>query len=204
MNKFTKFLIVLSMVLLVLYIILSNYNIKQNDISSKVGAKLGGGELTMREYYTLAQCIETYTKYLNEEDYETAYNMLGTTYRNYVSYEEYASKVQEEDVTDMEIKDIDVISATTFKVVGDVSGDEKYYSIIVDNDLNRFSIYPESFLNYTEINQKVSKKKLDVRLIDAKVTIDKCIMQFEFTNNSPKDTVKFSKMSLLTTSLRNF
>mgnify|MGYP003297759240 CR=1 FL=1 len=190
MNKITKFLIVLTLILLFLCILLNKYEEDLYNMASKVGSQVGGGELTMKEYYTLAQCMETYIGYISEKKLDVAYNMLGTTYRDYVSYNDFVEKINNKNIENMIIKDIDIITNTTFKVIGDVSGEEYYYSIIVDNQLNRFAIYPESFLTYTQIDENVSKKKLQITLIDSKVQIDNCILKFKITNNM--STVIFS------------
>ena len=72
MNKITKFFIYLIIFLGVLCIILSGYVNENEDIKNKIGSKIGGGELTVKEYYTLSQCIETYKNYISKKDYERA------------------------------------------------------------------------------------------------------------------------------------
>lgn len=200
MNKVTKILLIIFFILLFAFIILKSYTQDMNDMSLKVGTPVGGGELTMREYYTLVQCIETYNDYLKSGDYQTAYNILGSSYRNYADFETYEKNMQSKNIGKMQVENIDIVTKTTFKIYTSTSGEKENYSIILDNEKDRFSIYPESFLDYAQKNETITKKGLKCKLIDYVVNIDKTYFNFEITNTSKKEIIEISN-SILTTNL---
>lgn len=184
MNKITKFLLIILCILAFAYFLLSNYNKEMEDMPSKVGAKIGGGELTMNEYYSLIQYFDTYKDYVSKKEYKSAYSMLGASYRNYLSYDEYESKISKKEMDKLQIDDVNIITASTFEIVTDISGEKEIYSIIIDKQINKPKIYPESFLDYK--NVEISKKQKNVKCIlkDYIVNNDKCILNFEINNNN--------------------
>ncbi len=202
MHKFTKFLLILVLVLLIIYIFLNNYTfeMEHEDMQSKVGniGTVGGIELTFTDYYTLKQSFDTYADFIASGDYETAYSMLGTSYKNYVPYEDYKNKIK--DVKEMlQVHDINFITNTTFDLlVGGKSGDEEeHYSLIINKEKNTFALYPESFLDYNSNEIKLSKNKVQYILKNYIVNIDECIFNFEITNNNKK-ALTISKCNLIT------
>ena len=64
MNKITKILLIIVCILLVVYFFVSGYVKESENLSKLVGNKIGGGELAVSDYYSLAQCVETYKNYL--------------------------------------------------------------------------------------------------------------------------------------------
>lgn len=197
MRKSWKFMIGTLVVLFLIYVWLKNYTTSVVDMDSKVGSRVGGGELTMSEYYTLKSYMELYDKYLSEEKYDLSYMMLGIPYRRYVSYEEYLEKVKKDNLNDFLIEDINIITNTTYDVLLDNSGDKKHYTLVIDDNKSASVIYPESFLDYKEVNAKTHKNKVEIVLTDYVVNIDKCILNFAITNKSNKK-VDFSTSKLLT------
>ena len=197
MKKSWKFMIGTLIVLFIIYVWLKNYSNSIVDMESKVGSRVGGGELTTNDYYTLKTYIELYKEYISEGKYETAYRMLGASYRRYISYEEFVDKVKEKNIDDLIIEDINIITDTTYEILLSNSGERAYYSMVVDDTSRSSVIYPESFLDYKEINKKVNKKKVEVTLKDYIVNADRCILNFSIKNNS-NETVNFSNSKLLT------
>ena len=198
MNKITKFLLIILLILIGAYFLLTGFVKETDNIADKVGARVGGGELSVTEYYSLAQCFETYKNYLSKKDYNTAYIMLGHLYRRYVPYEEYEKNILTKNVSEMQIEDINIITSTTFDLLVDTSGEKEHYSIIIDNKTNKFTLLPESFLDYKAIDIEESKKKLECTLKDYVVYIDKCVLNFEIKNNNKKEEINISKATLFT------
>lgn len=184
MNKIKKFLLVILCILAFAYFILNNYTKELENMSLKVGQKIGGGELSMDEYYSLLQYFQTYQNYISKGEYKIAYNMLGASYRNYISYEEYEKRIVDSNIKDINIEGIDIITATTFDLITDLSGEKEHYSLIVDEKLK---LYPESFLDYKFLEMKEKDKKVQFLLKDYIVEIDKCILNLEIKNNNSKE-----------------
>lgn len=184
MKKTIKnFLMILICILLVAYLILNNYTKQTENISSKVGSKIGGGELSMHEYYALSQYFDTYKNYINTKEYKKAYNMLGITYRNYIPYEEYEKNISRKNIEKLMLEEITPITASTYDLVIDNSGEKSHYSIINDTSIDRVYLYPESFLDYKNVEQKVKEKKIESKLIDYIVYVDKTDLTFDIKNN---------------------
>lgn len=184
MKKITRFCFVLVIILLSAYILLNNYNKKIEDMSLKIGSKVGGGELSMNEYYTLSQDFELYKRYLENKEYKKAYSLLGASYRRYISFEEFEKKINSIDVSKLELENIGIVTPTTFDLILDYSGDEKHYSMIVDEQINRRKLYPDSFLDYKVIGKEKKSKRVKCLLKDYTVNIDKCIMNFNIENTN--------------------
>lgn len=189
MHKFTKFLLVLLLILLVLYVWLSNFNKDYFSMANKVGMRVGGGELTVSDYYTLVQCMETYKGYIAKKEYDTAYNMLGASYRNFLPYDEYEKQILDVDVEKMIVKDINIITQTTFDMIVGESGEETHYSIIIDKNSNTFALYPDSFLEYRKVEIEESQKSLKCTLVDYVVNTDKTVMNLNVKNKSNEEIV---------------
>jgi len=187
MNKITKFLLIVVCVLLFIYFLVNGYAKKSEDMSELVGSKIGGGELSTSDYYSLVQCVETYIDYLKQKDFEMAYQMLNNNYKEYVSYEKYQEKVAQKDYSQTNITDVEIITATTYRVTTTTEGQEEQFSIIIDGDSRRFLLLPESFLDYQKVNTKVFHHQLKCVLKEYVVYTDKSEMMFEVTNNSNKD-----------------
>ena len=184
MNKITKFLLIVASILLVVYLFINGYIKESENISKLMGSKVGGGELSTRDYYSLAQCVETYTNYLAKKDYETAYKMLNNNYHTYVSFHDYKERVSKRDNTKTIIEDIEAITPTTFCVTTNTSGEKERISIIVNKDNNNFLLLPYSFLDYKTTNLKVRQKGLQCILKEYVVNTNEIIFHFEFTNNT--------------------
>lgn len=197
MNKITKFLLIVLCILAFAYFLLNNYTKNIEDMASKVGNKIGGGELTMNEYYSLIQYFDTYKDYVLKKEYKSAYSMLGASYRNYVSYDEYESKISKKEIDKLQVEDVNIITTSTFEIVTDMSGEKEFYSIIIDKQINKPKIYPESFLDYK--NVEVTKKQKNVKCIlkDYIVNNDKCTLNFEISNNN-KDKFSLNEATLYT------
>lgn len=185
-NKITKFLLITCLILFILCMLLLKYKTEHSDMSLKVGAKVGGGELTMSDYYTLVQYMNMYKESILNEKYELAYNFIGSSYKNLVSYDEFLETLPS-NINKMQILEIDRITLSTFNVLLDMSGENTNYSIIINNETDKFEILPNSFLDYQEINQKESKKKLQCVLKDYTVNTTNCILNFELKNTSKED-----------------
>ena len=197
MKKSWKFMIGTLLVLFIIYVWLKNYSNSIVDMESKVGSRVGGGELTTNDYYTLKTYIELYKEYISEGKYETAYRMLGITYREYMPYEEYIENLEKENINEFIIENINIITDTTYDLILDNSGDKIHYSIIVDDSSSGSVIYPASFLDYKNINKKINKNKVEIVLKDYVVNIDKIILNFSMNNNSNKK-INFFNSKLIT------
>lgn len=187
MNKITKILLIIVCFLLVVYLILNGYVKDSENMAKLVGNKIGGGELTMSNYYSLSQCAETYFHYLRDKDYETAYKMLNNNYKEYISFEKYKEKVIKNNYENTEITDINPITKTTYNVITDVSGEKENCTIILNNDGVSFLLLPDNFLDYQKINKKVSKKSLECYLTNYVVTTTNNTFKFSITNKSSED-----------------
>ncbi|MBQ9314980.1 MAG: hypothetical protein IJ220_08360 [Clostridia bacterium] len=197
MNKITKFLLIIVCVLLVIYFFVNGYASKNENMAYLVGNKIGGGELSVSEYYSIAQCVETYQNYLAERNYETAYKMLNNNYKEYISFEEFKNKVSKKDYAKSVITDIEVITATTFHVKADVSGEKEDYTIIINSENSNFLLLPESFLDYRKSSIKTSKNNLNCELIDYLVNTNETVIHFDITNEGNEE-IKISGGKLYT------
>lgn len=197
MNKLTKLLLIIAAILLFFYLILINFNKELEDMPSKIGSKLGGGELTMSEYYTLSQFLQTYKDYISKKEYKTAYNMLGSSYRNYISYEDYEKNISNKNMNNLQLEDIKIITASTFDLLTDTSGEKAHYSIIIDKETNIPKLYPESFLDYKVVDIKENRKGTTTLLKDYTVNIDKCFLNLQIKNNK-NNNLKITKATLYT------
>lgn len=197
MKKPWKFMVATLIILFAVYLLVKKYSFSITDMSTKIGNRVGGGELGISDYYTLKSYIDLYKKYIEENKYENAYGMLSYSYKSYVPYEEYLKNIKKDNVKDYVLKDIDIITDTTYDAILVTSGDERHYSMIIDTNSKDGILYPDSFLKHKEVNEKVNKKKVEVVLNDYVVNIDKCTLNFKIKNNT-SDTVKFSSSNLLT------
>ena len=197
MNKITKFLLIVFCILAFAYFLLSNYTKETEDMASKVGNKIGGAELTMNEYYSLIQYFDAYKDYVLKKEYKSAYSMLGASYRNYVSYDEYESKISKKEIDKLQIEDVSTITTSTFEIVTDISGEKEIYSIIIDKQINKPKIYPESFLDHKDVEISKNQKNVKCILKDYIVNNDKCILNFEISNNN-KEKFSLNEATLYT------
>lgn len=195
-NKITKFLLITCLILFILCMLLLKYKTEHSDMSLKVGAKVGGGELTMADYYTLVQYMNMYKESILNEKYELAYNFIGSSYKNKVSYEEFLNNLPK-NIDKMQVTNIDRITTSTFDVLLDMSGEITNYSIIIDKEANKFEILPDSFLDYQEVDKKEKQKGLQCVLKDYTVNTTNCILNFELKNTSKKD-LQISNSTLYT------
>lgn len=203
MNKLTKFLLILVCILAIIYFILINFTEETENMSSKVGPKVGGGELNMHEYYALAQYFDTYKNYISNKEYKSAYNMLGITYRQYISFEEYEKNINIEKKESLELEDINIITASTYDLVMNVSNDENasgekvHYSIVYDTSIDRVYLYPDSFLDYKTVEDSKKSNKINCKLIDYIVYIDKTELNFE-VKNTKNEMLNITEATLYT------
>ena len=195
MKKPWKFMFGTLVVLFLIYLWLKSYTDSVVDMESKVGSRVGGGELTMSEYYTLKSYMELYRKNISEGKYDTSYRMLGITYREYIPYEKYIENLEKENINEFIIEDINIITDTTYDLILDNSGDKIHYSIIVDDSSNGSVIYPASFLDYKNINKKINKNKVEIVLKD--YVVNKIILNLSMNNNSNKK-INFFNSKLIT------
>lgn len=195
-NKITKFLIITCLILFALCMLVLKYDTELSNMSLKVGAKVGGGELTMSDYYTLVQYMNMYKESILNEKYELAYSFIGSSYRNKVSYEEFLDNLPK-NVDKMQVTNIERITTSTFNISLDMSGESTNYSIIVDKETDKFEILPNSFLDYQEVNKKESQKKLQCILKDYTVNTTNCVVNFELKNTSKND-IQISNSTLYT------
>lgn len=196
MNKITKFLLITCLILFIICMLVMRYDSEMNDMSAKVGAKIGGGELTMSDYYTLVQYMDMYKESILHEKYELAYSFIGSSYKNKVSYKEFTNNIPS-NIDKMQVAQIDRITNTTFNVSLDMSGEFYNYSIIIDKEANDFEILPDSFLDYQKVDKKKKKKGLQCLLTDYTVNCNNCILNFEIKNTS-KESVQISNSTLYT------
>lgn len=200
MNKVTKVLLFIVVILLVANFLLSRYSSEKTDMELKIGAKIAGGELSIKEYYTLAQCMESYRGYILSGETKKAYNMLGGSYRRYKTYDDYEMELQANDFSDFTIKDIEAITQTTFEAKAEINGEEHVFLIIIDNDSNTFAIYPDGFINEASPEDiKFSKKKLKCNVVGYKIYDDECIFDIELENTAGNDSLQLSKITLNST-----
>lgn len=185
-NKITKFLIITCLILFALCMLVLKYDTEISNMSLKVGAKVGGGELTMSDYYTLVQYMNMYKESILNEKYELAYSFIGSSYRNKVSYEEFLGNLPK-NIDKMQVTNIDRITTSTFNISLDMSGETTNYSIIIDNKTDKFEIFPDSFLDYQEVNKKEKQKSFQCILKDYTVNTANCVMNFELKNTSKND-----------------
>lgn len=195
-NKITKFLLITCLILFVLCMLVLKLDFNLNNMSLKVGAKVGGGELTMSDYYTLVQYMNMYKESILNEKYELAYSFIGSSYRNKVSYEEFLNNLPK-NIDKMQVTNIDRITNSTFNISLDMSGETTNYSIIINDEMDKFEIFPDSFLDYQEVNKKEKQKGLQCILKDYTVNTTNCVANFELKNTSKKD-IQISSSTLYT------
>ena len=184
MGKVTKILFFIAIILVIVYMCLTGYINNLEDISTQVGSKIGTSEITTADYYTLANCIETYKSHIENKEYQAAYLMLNPVYRNYKKFDEYKKIIDSKSFADLKVIDINPVTMSLYNILCDNNGVEEAYSVLVNLDERTFSILPDSFLDYKKIKQKQSKKNLECKLEDYVVNTDKCLFNFEFINNS--------------------
>lgn len=199
MNKFTKFLLIVVILLGGLCLLLNGYTKQKNDMELKIGAKLGGGELSVKEYYTLAQCILSYKDYILSGETEKAYDMLGKSYREYVTYEDYANDISNKDFESMLVKNINAITETTFEISTIISGEEEIYLIVIDRESNRFGIYPKGFIVSENTKANLKKKNLKFMISEYEVYNDRCIIRCNLENTSNKNEISINSIDLMST-----
>ncbi len=197
MKKSWKFMLITLIILFAVYLLVKNYTVSITDMPTKIGSRVGGGELSISDYYTLKSYIDLYKKYLSKGKYEEAYSMLGYSYKSYVPYEKYLENIKNDNIAEYALDGINIVTDTTYDVILSNSGDEKHYSMVIDSTSKNSVIYPDSFLEYKEVKDQVNKKKVEVTLNDYIVNIDKCVLNFKIKNNT-NDTVSFSSSTLLT------
>ncbi len=196
MNKITKFLLITCLILFVLCMLMLKYDTSLSDMRSKIGSKITGGELTMSDYYTLVQYMNMYKESIVHEKYELAYSFIGSSYKKYVSYEEFLKKIPQ-DMEKMQISDIERITMTTFNVLLDISGDKYEYSIVVDSDTSKFEILPDSFIDYQKVEKQEKNKELQCKLNDYIVNCKNCVFNLEL-NNTSSENIKIENVTLYT------
>lgn len=184
----TKILLWLLGALIVVYIILTGAVKDELNMASKVGARLGGGELSIRENTIVASCINTYLQNIADQKYENAYGMLGASYRNHTPYEEWLIKAQSLDISNMIVKrsDIEIISKTTFCVPVAIGDDTTNYLVIINNNTNRFAIYPNEFLDYNNDPKQLTEQKITYTIKDYEVYGEKIILKLNVNNKNKK------------------
>ena len=194
MKKSWKFMIGTLLVLFAIYLFINDYTKSLVNMEDKLGIRVGGGELSVRDNSILRAYLELYEKYIAKEEYEKAYNMTGISYREYISYEDYIEKVKSQEIKDMTLENIKAITTSVYDATFDISGEEKHYSILNDDE-KMLHIYPDSFLDYAKLDNKASKKKLEIKLEYYVANIDKCILSFNIENRSNK-AIEISKSKL--------
>lgn len=197
MNKITKILLIIVCFLLVIYFILNGYVKDSENIAKLIGNKVGGGELTMSNYYSLSQCIETYFHYLKDKHFETAYKMLNNNYKEYVSFENYKSEVLKYNYDNARVMNINPITTTTYNVVTDISGEKEDFTIVLNKDGISFLLFPNTFLDYQKINKKEKRKGLECNLEDYTVNTNNNTFNFTFSNNS-NENISINSGTLIT------
>lgn len=195
-KKITKFLLILCLILFVIYLLVSKYSYESTDMSLIVGTKIGGGELTMSDYYTLVKYMDMYKESILHEKYELAYSFIGSSYKKLVTYEEFVTNIPK-NIDKMRVAQIDRVTNSTFKVLIDMSGETYNYSLILEEDSDNFDILPDGFLDYQKVNQKEKRKGLQCVLTDYTVNYDNCVFNFELKNTA-KDSIKISSSTLYT------
>lgn len=200
MNKSWKFILGMSIVLILIYIFVNDYAKSFVNVEDQIGTRVGGGELSVRDNAILKTYLELYKEYIVKGEYEKAYNMTGKSYKEYLPYEEYVEKVKNQNFEDLIFKNIEIATTSIYDVTFSMSGDEGHYSVLYDDE-KKLYIYPDSFLSYAKVENKVTKKKLEVKLEYYVTNIDKCMLGFSVENRS-NDTVEISKSKLFTSENR--
>lgn len=192
-NKaFKKLVFVLFCALIVVLFLnttIKDFEESKADITVRIGEKVKGGELSISEYIML--CEKTIGIYLSagkSGDFKTTYALLTPEYREVISFEDYVESVKNVDFGTAYIEKIDILTSNLYQANVIYSGDvNQEYLIMLEE--NGYSIIPDKFLMYKDVNKETAKKNVTYQLVSYEVYTDECVFNCIVTNNRKEDVV---------------
>ena len=184
-------LLMLGILIVVLFLnsTISDFEESKTDIKSRIGEKVNGGELSISEYIML--CEKTIGIYLSagkSGDFNKTYSLLTPEYREVVSFEDYVESVKDIKFDTAYIGEIEIITPSLYQANVTYSGDvNQEYLILLEE--KGYSIIPDNFLVYEEVNKEIKKKNVIYQLVSYEVYADKCIFNCIVTNNRREEIV---------------
>lgn len=168
---------------------LKDFEESKVDIKSRIGEKVNGGELSVSEYIMLCEkTIGIYLSAAKSGDFNTTYALLTPEYRDIISFEEYVESVKDIEFDTAYIEKIDILTTNLYQADVVYSGDKNQEYLILLEEKG-YSIIPDNFLMYKEVNAETNKKGVLYQLISCEVYTDSCIFNCIVTNNRKEDVL---------------
>lgn len=177
------------MVVLFLNTTINDFEESKSDITARIGEKSNGGELSISEYIML--CEKTIGIYLSagkSGDFHKTYSLLTPEYRDVISFEDYVESVKDIEFDTAYIEKIDILTSNLYQANVIYSGDvSQEYLILLEE--KGYSIIPDKFLMYKEVNKETTKKNVTYQIVSYEVYTDECVFNCIVTNNRKEDVI---------------
>ena len=203
-KKLPKILIVLILAGIALNIMLTRYIKEESDISSKLGQKWNGGQVSLYNYRAITKNFEYYINYLKNKDYKSAYKLVGHEYKTYKDLENFSQEMAKIEYEDLQIVSVIQRTKNMYSIIYKTKSHEKLENLMVFNEENTsFKITPETFLEYKEYEEAIKKKNVKYELLNTINYIDKYIANIRITNLGKKESVNISNIELVQSDVKH-
>ncbi len=202
LKKIFYALFVCYVVLFVVKYAIKNDPANNRSIYDKVGAGGVAGNLGIKDSLILKELsIVRYKEYLENGDYESAYDMLSREYQDYVSYSDYITKVRSINPSTFDMKNVHPKSSLAYvaDIIYKTNNDETVETtyMLYPNEYNpdNYKISPDGFL-YVVRNQQFEKDNMIVNVDECIVFNDHISIKGSITNKEWFDDITLSNMAI--------
>ena len=179
--------------LFVFWAAINKYITVPKDIYTKVGSNSSGMSIPMNEAYIIEAAINAFKGYLKDENYDEAYNMCCSEYKQYKTLEEfieYASTINPDTFKMKQIK-----AMTDYALEAQIvyaSGDERVDTVYIiypdEFKQNTYYLSPEKFI-YKYENQDFKNDGITLHVDKCLVFTDRVEVTGTIKNESLFDTI---------------
>ncbi len=196
-KKITIFLLTAVIVVLFLIFTLKSFEEEVTDINNIMGERVTNVQLSVNDFVKLCEnTIGIYISAATSGDYKKTYSLLNSEYRAVIDFDTHKQEMEKLDFTDAYIKSIDPLTTNIYNAQIVYSDDTSQNYLILLKDKN-FSIVPEFFIAYREVEECISRKKVEYYLESYEVYLNVCVFNMTITNNRNEE-VLISQASMLT------
>lgn len=199
--KLQKIFLIIIGILIILIFLVNILVPKEKTIEEKIGIADLMNLSTTDYTYVKELSVNKYFRHIKSKEYDIAYKMLSSEYKNIKSYEDFVKEAEKLNVNDVTIKDIkskgDYVYAADITFGGTTLTNTKYLIFADEFNEKIFYISPDKFIKYYISEYKMSKNNMKFKVLNYTVNSDTIIMNVEIENKSKKDNIEISQISII-------
>lgn len=200
-SKIIYLFFILACVLVFMLVTLKDFEKESRyDIQTVIGNEIGGNvSLTLREHVAVRAIEETYFNAIRSGNFSKAYGYTSPPYRNYVTEEEFISKIQEIGIENFEyFNRFDLKQIAENMIVSDITlaDGTVLEQLIIIEDESTFYVVPEPFLEYRKYDREIKKKGITYTLNGCRIDLEQCTFDMTIKNET-KNPLEIANAELI-------